>query len=106
MDKILLCSACQFKILDDWFFCPNCGKNIKEKITEISVSKQILIYAVSFFLAPLGLGWGLKYIGSKNKKIKTVGMISIALTIASIILMMLSLKGFVDQYVKTLNQIM
>lgn len=106
MDKTPLCPACQFKIQDDWFFCSNCGKNLKEKIVEISVSKQILIYAVSFFLAPLGLGWGLKYILSKDKKIRTIGFISIVLTVISTILMVLSLKGFVDQYVKTLDQIM
>lgn len=105
MDNNLLCPVCQFKIQSDWFFCPNCAKELKEKVLEISISKQILIYSVSFFLAPLGLGWGLKYVKSKDNKIKTVGIISIVLTVVSIILMIIVAKNFIDQYAKMLNSI-
>lgn len=105
MDDILLCPICQFKIQNDWFFCPNCAKNLKEKIPVISIPKQILIYLVSFFLSPLGLGWGLKYVRSKDNKIKTIGIISIVLTVLSIILMIGVFKSFIDQYAKILNNI-
>lgn len=105
MDNSLLCPVCQFKIQGDWFFCPNCSKTLKEKALEITFSKQILIYFVSFFLAPLGLGWGLKYVRSADKKVKTVGIISIVLTVLSIILISMVFKGFIDQYSKFLNNI-
>ena len=105
MDNNLLCSSCKFKTQSDWFFCPNCAHVLKEKIPEISISKQVLIYFVSFFLTPLGLGWGLKYVRSPNNKIKTVGIISIVLTVLSIILMIFVFKGFIDQYTKLLNNI-
>lgn len=105
MDKIISCPACQFQIQNDWFFCPNCAKELKEKVPVISVSKQILIYSVSFFLSPLGLGWGLKYIRYKDPKIKSIGIISIVLTVVSIILMTMAAKGFIDQYAKLLNTI-
>lgn len=100
-----LCPFCHFKTQNGWFFCPNCGKELKEKILVISVSKQILIYSVSFFLAPLGLGWGLKYVRSTDQKIKTIGIISIVLTILSITLMIIASKNFIDQYAKILNNI-
>lgn len=100
-----LCPACQYKIQADWFFCPNCAKELKEKIPEISLGKQILIYAVSFFLTPLGLGWGLKYVKSADKKIRMIGIISIVLTVLSMILMIISAKGFIDQYAKLLNNL-
>lgn len=105
MDNSLLCPACQFKIQNDWFFCPNCAKILKEKAPEITFSKQILIYFVSFFLAPLGLGWGLKYVRSTDKKVKTIGIISITLTVLSIILISMVFKGFIDQYIKLINNI-
>lgn len=105
MDSSLLCPACQFKIQNDWFFCPNCGRNLKEKPPEISIGKQIIIYLVSFFLTPLGLGWGLKYVRSTDKKVKTIGIISIVLTILSIILVSMVFKGFIDQYSKVLNNL-
>lgn len=105
MDSSLLCPACQFKIQSDWFFCPNCSRNLKEKPPVISIGKQIIIYLVSFFLTPLGLGWGLKYVRSSDKKVKTIGIISIILTILSIILISMVFKGFVDQYLKVLNNL-
>ena len=105
MDNYLLCPSCQFKVQEDWFFCPNCAKELKEKIPEISIGKQILIYSVSFFLSPLGLGWGLKYIRSNDNKTKTIGIISIVLTVLSIILMSIAFKSFIDQYSKVLNNL-
>lgn len=105
MENNPLCPACRFKIQSDWFFCPNCAKELKEKITVVSIPKQILIYFVSFFLSPLGLGWGLRYVRSKDSKIKTIGLISIVLTVLSIILMVGVLKSFTDQYTKILNNL-
>lgn len=105
MEETLLCPICQFKVQSDWFFCPNCAKELKEKVPEISIGKQILIYLVSFFLTPLGLGWGLKYIKSKDNKIRNIGIISIVLTVVSIILMIIASKSFIDQYAKILNNI-
>ena len=105
MENTLTCSFCKFNIQNDWFFCPNCGKQLKEKEITITTSKQILIYFVSFFLAPLGLGWGLKYIRSKDNKIRTVGIISIVLTVLSIIMLIFATKSFIDQYIKLLNNL-
>lgn len=105
MENNLFCPACQFKTQSDWFFCPNCAKELKEKIPVISIPKQILIYCVSFFLSPLGLGWGLKYVRYKDGKTKLIGIISIVLTILSIILMIDAFKGFIDQYAKILNNL-
>lgn len=105
MENTLLCPICKYQIQSDWFFCPNCAKELKEKVPEISIGKQILIYSVSFFLTPLGLGWGLKYIRSKDQKVKIVGVISIILTVLSIVLMIGTFKNFIDQYAKMFNNI-
>lgn len=105
MENNFFCPTCQFEIHSDWFFCPNCAKGLKEKIPVISIPKQILIYSVSFFLSPLGLGWGLKYVRYKDSKIKTIGIISIVLTVLSMILMFFAFKSFIDQYTKILNNL-
>ena len=105
MENVSFCSVCKFEIQNSWFFCPNCAKELKEKIPVISVSKQILIYFVSFFLTPLGLVWGLKYVRSTDQKTKTIGIISIVLTVLSIVLMLIASKNFIDQYSKILNNI-
>lgn len=103
MENSLLCPACQFKIQSDWFFCPNCAKELKEKPPIITIGRQIFMYLVSFFLTPLGLGWGLKYVKYKDPKTKIIGIVCIALTILSFIFMIISLKSFIEQYGKMLN---
>jgi len=104
MDNNLLCPACQCKIQADWFFCPNCAKELKEKPPVISAGKQIFMYTVSFFLTPLGLGWGIKYVKYKDRKTKIIGVICIVLTALSFIFMIMSLKSFVEQYAKIIEK--
>lgn len=103
MNETLACPSCEAEIQPSWYFCPNCGKQLKEAPIVISIPKQILIYFVSFFFSPLGLGWGLKYIRYKDRRVKIVGIISIVLTIIAIILMIGVFKYFMDQYSTMLN---
>ena len=103
--QLTTCLTCKFQISSEWFFCPNCGKQLKEKVPPLTVWKQILIYLVSFFLPPLGLGWGFKYIRSKNLKVKMVGYVAILLTVASIWITISVFKSFVDQYSEVLNNL-
>ena len=103
MNETTQCPACKTSVEESWFFCAHCGKQLKEAPIVIYIPKQILIYFVSFFLAPLGLGWGLKYIRYKDKRVKIVGIISLVLTVVSIVLMIGSFKYFMDQYGETLN---
>ncbi|MEN9327506.1 MAG: hypothetical protein RI947_314 [Candidatus Parcubacteria bacterium] len=104
----LLCVNCQTEIQEKWYFCPNCGMQLQDKPRAliISPSKQAVIYAVSFFLAPLGLGWGIKYIRDTDPKVKRVGWIAIILTIVSIVLMVTILQSFMNKYTTLMNQIM
>jgi len=83
-------------------------KLIAEKqvnLPSITVGKQIIIYLVSFFLPPFGLGWGFKYIRFHDEKVKKVGLIAIILTIVSIILTIWISKSFMNSYSKTINAI-
>lgn len=105
MENASFCSACQFKTESDWFFCPNCAKELKEKVPIISIPKQILIYFVSFFFSPLGLVWGIKYARSHDRKVRVIGIIAIILNISSIILMIIASKNFIEQYTKTINDL-
>ena len=105
MDNILLCPVCKFQIQPDWFFCPNCAKELREKPPVISAGRQIFIYFISFFFTPLGLGWGLKYVKYKDRKTKIIGMVCIVLTVLSFVFMIMSLKSFIEQYGKMLNNL-
>lgn len=77
------CPKCQFPILENYYFCPNCGKNLKLTPSATSAVKQIGIYALSIFLPPLGLWPGIKYLKSEDGTAKAIGAVAIFLTIIS-----------------------
>jgi uncharacterized OB-fold protein len=84
MDNIpLVCPVCHQSVVPEWYFCPNCGKELKAKLVRVSAATQIGIYALSVFLPPLGLWPGIKYLGKKGREAKIVGAIAIVLTIIS-----------------------
>jgi len=80
------CSNCKANISETDFFCPACGKQLKEKPLSVAWSKQLFIYLVSFFLPPLGLWPAWKYLKSTDKKFKTIGIAAVVLTVISILI--------------------
>lgn len=84
--ELSICTTCHQPILPAYYFCPNCGANLKEKPTPVSLALQIGIYAVSIFLPPLGFWPGYKYFIKKYPPARRVGIIALVLTILSTIL--------------------
>ncbi len=99
------CPVCQQPIVSAWNFCPNCGHSLREQPLSLSIWKQLGIYLLSFFLPPFGLTPAFKYLKQKDPKAKLVGLIAIILTAASIIVLILSYKAFMDYYAKILNSL-
>lgn len=80
------CKYCNFIVFSNYYFCPNCGKKLHEPPLSTSIPKQISIYILSFFLPPLGLLPGIKYLFQKDQKAKMIGLIALLLTFISIII--------------------
>ena len=77
---------------------------MKDVQFEISVEKQIGVYLLSFFLPPLGLFPGIRYLKNPDDKAKHVGLIAIFLTILSTIITVWATIGIINQVNKSLNQ--
>lgn len=80
------CSRCHLPVLEDFYFCPHCGKKFKDPPVSTSVFKQLGIYVISILLPPLGLFPGIKYLKQENPKAKIIGSVAIILTVVSIII--------------------
>ncbi len=99
-----VCPSCQ--TLNDPInkFCSNCGKQLLESALSTTPSKQVVMYLISFFLAPLGLWWAQKYIRSNNPKAKKIGWVCVILTVLSILLSIVivgSIAGSVNSQLHT-----
>lgn len=82
----LNCKHCHYQILSNYFFCPNCGKKLKNPPLAVTVSKQIYIYFISAAFPPLGLWPGIKYLLDKRPKAKIIGTVAIILTLLSTVI--------------------
>lgn len=77
----MFCKFCGKEIPENSYFCLYCGKALKDTNEEISLLKEISLYAASIFLMPLGLYWFFKYYKSTNPTKKRIAYGCLILTI-------------------------
>jgi len=62
---------------------------------------QVLkIFLISFFLTPLGLIWFFKYLKSTDDKKRTVGLISLVITVVTLVVSYFVTKAYVGNILK------
>lgn len=99
------CKYCKNSIDLNVFFCPLCGKKLKNPPPSTSVLAQIKIYAISVLLPPLGLVPGFQYLLSKDKKAKIIGLIAIILSIISLIISTIYIIDLYKNLTKQFNDL-
>lgn len=71
----------------------------------MTVESQIMLYLGSFFLPPLGVYWGWKYLKSADMKVRIVGYVACLLTLIALIIFTVWAKNIMDSVNKQVNQI-
>lgn len=100
-----ICPKCNLPVSPVVYFCPNCGTQLKQKLVQISGMKQLGLYLLSFFLAPLGLYFAIKYLKQSDPQTRIVGWIIIVLTFLSISLTFFFVGQFFEKYTVMLDQL-
>jgi hypothetical protein len=98
-----VCPSCSLPVLAAFYFCPNCGKQLRDKQIAISLGEQVGIYLLSALLPPLGLWPAIKYLKRSDPISKRVGIIAIVLTLFSIIISMMFLSNIINQTMQQFN---
>jgi hypothetical protein len=80
----MICPQCHFPVQSAFYYCPNCGKSLKEAPLSTSLGTQLWIYAFSIILPIICFlavsYWpGIKYFKSSDEEAKQIGIIAIAL---------------------------
>lgn len=99
------CPKCKAGASETAYFCSNCGQPLKPRPEDTSVQKQILIYLVSFLLAPFGLVYTFRYLHQPDRKSKTIGTVSLILTVLAIIAVIYTGTAFIKQEYDAINLI-
>lgn len=97
------CKYCKNSIPINVFFCPICGKKLKEPPPSTDIMKQLSVYSVSIFLPPLGLIPAFKYLLAKERKAKIIGFIALGLTIASTVITIIYSVKIYNQVTSQIN---
>ena len=103
METQSICNQCHGNISTADYYCPNCGKKVKEKPLSTSTGKQIWLYFISFFFPPLGIWPAIKYLRQDDDKSKKIGIALLSITIISIIITLWFTLSFVNSFNKELN---
>ena len=88
----LLCPVCHQSVQPEFYFCPNCGKKIKEKPLSVSGATQAWIYALSIVMPAIAFlaisYWpGVRYLKSDDENAKRIGIIATVLMIVSTVVL-------------------
>jgi len=103
MDFQTTCAYCKGNISSSDYFCPQCGKKIKEKSLSTTFTRQLLVYLLSVFFPPLGIWPAIKYLHQQDKKSKKIGLTALFLTIISIVITSWLTISFINSFSKSLD---
>jgi hypothetical protein len=80
------CPNCRNPIDGMVFYCPICGKKIKEPPVGTGFWSLLGLFAISILLPPLNIPLSFKYIRAVDPKAKMSGWVSIGLMVVSLII--------------------
>ena len=103
MEPLQTCPSCRATITETEFFCPQCGKKLKDAPLGTSPGKQLLYYVLSILLPPIGLWWAIKYLRQNDPAAKRIAAVIIALTILSLAANIWAATGIYAAYSRFIN---
>jgi hypothetical protein len=103
--QALPCKYCQKPVWDSYFFCPNCGKKLKEPPFKFSWAKAFGIIIASFLLPPFGIIPAVKYLRINDNRARAIGLIALALTIILTVIVVILIQNLITTMTQTYNQI-
>lgn len=112
VSSIFLCPQCHFAVKPEYYYCPNCGKNLRAAALPTDTLSQFLLYGFSIvlpFIAYLAITkWqGIKYIRSEDPKAKQMGYIALIILIVSSIFVIwwttVQIEGYIQSSVTDFN---
>lgn len=98
-----MCKSCQNPISPTYFFCPYCGRKLRQPPQSTSVGKQIGIYFLAVFFPFFSIIPGVRYINQPDNKSKAVGVVTLFLTGVSLLINIYFLFVLKDTFMQLFN---
>lgn len=98
--EVRACPQCGTGIPVTDYFCPHCGKKIKDPPPSTSAWGQIKAYAFSILVPPFGIIPAIRYLRQADGKSKTIGIVIIILTLISLVITVI----YGVKYINSINE--
>ena len=107
MDMVsgLVCKNCRAAVTPDEYFCPNCGKKLKDKSPATTAAEQAKVYIISLVFWPFGSIYIWRYLRQEDAKSRMIGWIALVITLVIGILVAWTLQVFIGEFNKQLNSL-
>jgi hypothetical protein len=100
----IACPFCKAQIDPTAYFCPDCGKKVREKPLSTGFGSQALLYLASIFLPPFNLPWTWRYLHSDDPTGKKIGWISVILMVISLLIVIWLSYAFAQSLTKQIAE--
>ena len=101
----VICKNCKQLVPSVSFFCPTCGKKIKEPPYKFSFLGVTGVVLESVLLPPMGIVPGIRYLRREETSAKMVGLLAIIITIAATVFMVAFLMNYINSVNSQLNDV-
>lgn len=98
------CPKCHTAVRATDYFCFNCGANLHPKPLPTNLTTELMYYAGSILLPPLGFWWGVKYIQQPGAASKRIAILCMVLTTVSLIISSVWLVNYFNKLNAQVNQ--
>lgn len=99
----MVCKYCSLPVTPVDYFCPNCGKKLKDKPVSTGFGALVWLFGLSAFAPPFGIGLTIKYMKSEDEQARALGWVSLIVTIVALILTILLTKSLMDNLNQKIN---
>lgn len=96
--QVLTCPQCGTGIPVTDYFCPHCGRKIKDPPPSTSIWGQIKVYTFSILLPPFGIIPAIRYLRQADGKSKVIGLVIIVLTLISFVITIIYTMKFINTF--------
>ena len=103
-----VCPTCHQPVMQQYYFCPNCGTNLRPAPLSTSIETQIWMYAYSIILPNILFitvtRWpGMKYYRSSDPKARMIGQVAWILIVLSTLASLWFAYIFTQQAIQSMN---
>ena len=97
------CPKCHIAVRPSDYFCFNCGAPLHPKPLSTNLATEIMYYAGSILLPPLGFWWGFKYLRQPDAVSKRIAILCMVFTTVSFIITSIWAVGYINKINATVN---